>query len=234
MKIGYPCINQTVGCKGDGTFRLKSYSEERLIATVESNLGCLLKMLQFNVKRDILFFRVTSDLVPFASHPICEFRWQDHFRRRLTILGDFIRKQDIRISMHPGQFVVINSVDAQVFERSVKELEYHIQVLDSLRLRASAKVQIHIGGVYGDKGRSMRRFLSRYQQLDEAIRRRLVIENDDRVYNLRDCLQINAESGIPVLFDVFHHSLNNSGETVKETFELFTPTWKKNDGSTYG
>jgi UV DNA damage endonuclease len=132
--------------------------------------------------------------------------------------------------MHPDQFFVINSADARVYERSVKELEYHIQVLDSLRLNASAKVQIHVGGVYGDKGRSMRRFLSRYQQLDETIRRRLVIENDDRLYNLRDCLQISAESGIPVSFDVFHHSLNNSGETIRESFELSTPTWKKNDG----
>src|SRR4030042_294856 len=125
MKIGYPCLNLTIGCKGARTFRLKSYSEERLVATVENNLNCLLEMLKFNVRHDILFFRITSDLVPFASHPICKFDWQVDFRGQFYEIGNFIKASDIRISMHPDQFTLINSVDEGVFERSVKELLYH-------------------------------------------------------------------------------------------------------------
>ena len=230
MKIGYPCINWTIGCKGNRTFRLKSYSEERLIKTVQNNLDCLLKMLQFNVRHEILFFRITSDLIPFASHPICKFKWQEHFREELKTIGDFIQDHNIRISMHSDQFILINSVDVKVFEKSVKELEYHTQVLDLMGLDTSAKVQIHVGGVYADKGRSMERFVSRYQKLDKVIRRRLVTENDDRLYNLKDCIQLSAETRFPVLFDVLHHELNNTGETIGETFELFTPTWKEEDG----
>ena len=230
MRIGYPCINTTIGCKSNRTFRLKSYSEERLIETVENNLNCLLQILRFNLKHNILFFRITSDLVPFASHPICQFNWQEYFKKTFKAIGDYIKSHDMRISMHPDQFTIINSVDNKVFENSLRELTYHAQVLDLMKLDTSAKIQIHVGGVYGDKEKSMKRFIERFEKLDEIIKRRLVIENDERRYRLEDCLQINAETGIPVLFDIFHHEVNNSGETIREAFDTFTKTWKKKDG----
>ena len=230
MRIGYPCINTTIGCKSSRTFRLKSYSEERLIETVENNLGCLMRIMQFNVRHNILFFRITSDLVPFASHPICQFNWQEHFKKRFKAIGDFTKNHGIRISMHPNQFTIINSIDNKVFQNSLRELTYHTQVLDLMELDTSAKIQIHIGGVYGNKEKSIKRFIDRFEKLDETIKKRLVIENDDRRYKLKDCLQINAETEIPVLFDVFHHEANNSGETIREAFDAFTKTWKKKDG----
>ncbi len=230
MRIGYPCINTSVGCKSSRTFRLKSYSEKRLMETVENNLDCLGRILRFNLRHNILFFRITSDLVPFASHPICKFDWHGSFGKRFKGIGDFIKNCDMRISMHPDQFTLINSLDNRVFENSVRELVYHAQILDLMELGTSAKIQIHVGGVYGDKETSMRRFVERFEILDEIVKRRLVIENDDRRYNLKDCLKISAEVGIPILFDVFHHEVNNSGETVKEAFELFAPTWKPEDG----
>jgi len=230
MKIGYPCINWTIGCKGDRTFRLKSYSEERLIKTVENNLDCLVKMLRFNYRNNILFFRITSDLVPFASHPICQFDWQESFKTKFKEIGNLIKNYGIRISMHPDQFTLLNSLDNMVFENSLKELIYHSQVLDLMELDTSAKIQIHVGGVYGNKEKSIKRFEDRFEKLDEVIKRRLVIENDDKLYNLKNCLKINTETGVPVLFDVFHHEVNNSGETIKEAFKLFTKTWKEKDG----
>ncbi|MDH5461573.1 MAG: UV DNA damage repair endonuclease UvsE [Candidatus Bathyarchaeota archaeon] len=229
MRIGYPCINTTIGCRSNRTFRLKSYSEERLKETVENNLDCLMKILRFNVRHNLLFFRITSDLVPFASHPICRFNWQKHFREHFRSIGDFVQHNSVRVSMHPDPFIFINSLDNKVFENSLRELAYHAQVLDLMELDTTAKVQIHIGGVYGNKEKSMKRFVERFERLDEVNKRRLVIENDDRRYTLHDCLQMNEETGIPVLFDVFHHELNNSGETTRQAFELFTTTWKEDD-----
>ncbi len=230
MKIGYPCINTIIGCKSSRTFRLKSYSEKRLIETVESNLVCLRRILRFNLKHNILFFRITSDLVPFASHPICKFDWQESFGKRFKAIGDFIKRYGMRISMHPDPFTLINSRNYRVFENSVRELVYHAQVLDLMELDTSAKIQIHVGGTYRDKDRSMIRFVERFEKLDEMVKRRLVIENDDRSYNLRDCLQISAKTRVPVLFDVFHHVVNSSGETIQEALGLFTKTWKEKDG----
>lgn len=230
MKIGYPCINRTLDCKCNRTFRLKSYSEERFIKTVENNLDCLLEILKFNVKHNVLFFRITSDIVPFASHPICQFNWQSYFKRKFNKVGDFIKTNDIRISMHPDQFTMINSPDNTVFERSVKELTYHAQVLGAAELDTSAKIQVHVGGVYQDKQKSTERFVERFHKLDEIIKRRLVIENDDRHYTLEDCIRIHAETEVPVLFDVFHHKLNNSGETIGDALNLSARTWKEKDG----
>ena len=230
MRIGYPCINLSLNCRSSRTFRIKSYSEERLINTIESNLNCLQQLLDFNVQHSLLFFRITSDLIPFASHPICAFPWQSFFRDRFEEIGKLIRGSNMRISMHPDQFTLINSPDLDVFERSQRELIYHAEVLDLMALDTSAKMQIHVGGVYNNKQESASRFIERYRQLDESVKQRLVIENDDKSYALWDCLSISEQSGIPVLFDYFHHKLNSSGETVGQAIDLVTKTWRDRDG----
>ena len=159
MKIGYPCINRNIGCTANSTFRLASYSRENLISKVENNLSCLRNILEFNVKQGLLFFRISSDLVPFASHPICRFDWLNHFKTDFKEIGAFIQKNDLRISMHPDQFVLINAKDSDIVKRSINELEYHCDLLDALGLDKTARVQIHVGGVYGEKDKSMQRFI---------------------------------------------------------------------------
>jgi UV DNA damage endonuclease len=230
MRIGYPCLNLTIGCKADRTFRLKSYSEPRLIETVAGNLACLEAILRWNGRRGILFFRITSDLVPFASHAICRFDWPRHFRDTFARIGDFIRTHEIRISMHPDPFTLINSVDEAIFERSRRELLYHAQVLNALGLDRTAKIQIHVGGVYGDRPASLQRFIDRFARLDPTVRDRLVVENDERSYPLRDCLIIHEATGVPVLFDVFHHSILNQGEDLSTCLTRTAPTWRPADG----
>ena len=230
MKIGYPCINRGIGCTANSTFRLASYSEERLVQKVENNLDCLFKILQYNVQNGFYFFRISSDLIPFASHPVCTFDWAGHFRGRLRKVGEFIKEHDIRISMHPDQFVVINSLKDDVVERSVWELEYHCTVLDKMALDSTAKIQIHLGGVYGDKRSAMDRFIERYSSLSKSLKSRLVIENDDRSYSLEDCLSVHEKISIPIIFDAFHHQCLNNGETLRQGLQLSASTWQESDG----
>ena len=122
--------------------------------------------------------------------------------------------------------------DNDIFKRSWKELAYHAQLLDLMKIDVSTKIQVHVGGVYGDKVRSMKRFVRRFFLLENQIRRRLVIENDDRLFNLQDCIRIGSETKLPVLFDVFHHRINGKGETVKKAVCLSRKTWnEKKDGA---
>lgn len=230
MRIGYPCINRSIGCSANKTFRLASYSDERLAETVGGNLACLKEILIWNAEHDIRFFRITSDLVPFASHPVCTFPWQDHFHGELAEIGDIIRKTGTRISMHPDQFIVLNAPDTDIVARSIAELAYHTGVLDAMGLDTTAKIQLHIGGVYSDKEAALARFSRVYEGLDPAIRSRLVVENDDSRFTATDCLRVHEETKTPVLFDVFHHICNNAGDDVMEALQRTGETWKQNDG----
>jgi len=230
MKIGYPCVNMSIGCTPNRTFRLRSYSPDRLIATVEENLECLRKTLAFNVEHGLLFFRIGSQLVPFASHPVCIFDWAGHFADRFAEIGGYIRQHGFRISMHPDQFVLLNALEPKIVSNSIAELSYHCQALDLLGLDQTAKVQIHVGGVYGDRPASKKRFVQVYGGLDTAIKRRLVIENDDHRFDLRDCLDVHDRTGVPILFDTFHHECMNRGEHMRQALESAARTWSAADG----
>ncbi len=230
MKIGYPCINRGIGCTANSTFRLASYSDDNLREKVSNNLACLMRILEFNVKSGLYFFRISSDIIPFASHPVCAFDWVKGFSGELKSIGDYIKKNGIRISMHPDQFTILNARDRRIHDNSVSELCYHCALLDAMGLDERARVQIHAGGVYGDREGSIKRFISNYTKLDGTVRKRLVVENDDRNYNLKDCLFISAETGVPVLLDVFHHECLNSGERLEEALFAASVTWKKKDG----
>ncbi len=230
MKIGYPCINRSIKCTPNKTFRLSSYSEEKLINTVQKNINCLKKTLEFNLRNNLLFFRIGSPLIPFASHPICKFNWQKYFKKQFREIGRYLKENKFRISMHPDQFVIINSPKKEVNKRSIKEIEYHCQVLDLLELDQTAKIQIHIGGVYNNKELSIKRFIDNYKKLSDKIKKRLVIENDHNSYNLKDCLSISEKINIPVVFDSFHHQCLNNKEKVREAIIQTMKTWKKKDG----
>jgi UV DNA damage endonuclease len=230
MKVGYPCIAVSLPCRSSKTFRLASYSEKRMRETVGDNLACLRKIILFNIRHDLLFFRISSDLVPFASHPVCAFPWQKVFREQFSEIGKLIKTHGMRISMHPDQFVLINAQDKEIVRRSVRELEYHAEVLDLLDTGTTAKIQIHVGGVYGDREESILRFIGRYRSLPEKIRRRLVIENDERLYSVGDCLTIYEEAGTPIVFDTLHFRCNNKGENLREAFSKTHATWTDNDG----
>ena len=147
-------------------------------------------------------------------------------------LGAFIRRKGLRVSMHPGQFTVLNSPRRDVIVSSIRELEYHAAFLEALGVDDSNKIVIHLGGIYDDKGASLKRFLETCETLDPRIKARLVIENDERCYTIADVLSASKAVGVPVVFDVFHHIWNPALErhSLRAIIELVAKTWRKCDG----
>ena len=225
MKLGYPCVNEAMDCSAANTFRLASYSDERLVAAVAANLACLRRLLEWNVAQGLLFFRIGSGIVPFGSHEINTFPWQTHFAATFREIGDYIKAHDLRVSFHPDQFVVLNSPSADIVRRSVQELVYQGSMLDLMGLDGTAKLQIHVGGLYGDREVALSRFAAVHAALPAAVKARVVVENDDRLFPLRDCLRLHERTGVPILFDNFHHECLHHGEPMAEALRLAAATW---------
>ncbi|SHJ15560.1 UV DNA damage repair endonuclease UvsE [Parasporobacterium paucivorans] len=233
MRIGYACLAVGVPDTGFRSCTMKNADEERLTAIISHNLHSLEKIMEYNHKNGIRMFRISSDLIPFGSSPVNFLEWWNIFGDEFKRIGDMVKKYDIRVSMHPGQYTVLNSPDANIVERAVLDLQYHTRILDCMGVDKTCKIILHVGGVYGDKAQAARRFELNWRGMKDSVKERLVIENDDRNYTVEDVLEISGRVGVPVVFDNLHHALNPSIEKNPDFFWVAEcgKTWKRMDGN---
>ncbi|WP_054692885.1 UV DNA damage repair endonuclease UvsE [Syntrophomonas palmitatica] len=231
MSIGYACI--ALGLK-DSAMRgcvLKNARPEKLNELIAMNLNTLGRILEYNLYNGIRLFRISSGIIPFGSHPVNRSRWWEMYEEDLRQLGDKIKRWGMRVSMHPGQYTVLNSPDKDTVQKAISDLEYHGRFLDSLGLGLQHKIILHLGGIYGDRSIAMKNFINNYGLLSENTQKRLVLENDEK-YDVREVLTAASFLDIPVVFDVFHHSVNPAPECTGE-YEWINAcrnTWKAEDG----
>ncbi|MFC6464118.1 UV DNA damage repair endonuclease UvsE [Marinilactibacillus sp. GCM10026970] len=233
MSIGYPCITVGVADTKQKTCRKASATEEHLSSLIEHNLTALKHIIEFNGHHQIRLFRISSDIIPFASDKeVNTLNWSEQFFDQFQELGQLISQYKMRVSMHPGQYTVLNSPDEDVVKRAIADLEYHTLFLDSLGVDSSSKLILHVGGVYGDKGSAMDRFVEVYNSLSENIKDRLVIENDDRSYTIEEVLTISERTGAPAVYDNLHNAINSSDDSKSDAhwIKKAKQTWKTRDG----
>lgn len=233
MRIGYACQGIGIPDTSLRTCQARNATPALLTEITAHNLGVLKRLLAYNADNGIRMFRITSDLVPFGSSPVNPLPWWDIHRDAFEEIGAFIRQQDIRVSMHPGQYTVLNAKDGDVVHRAVLDLAYHARILDLLGTGPDSKIILHVGGVYGNREEALARFAANYSLLDEAIRRRLIIENDERSYTAGEVLTLGLRLGIPVVFDNLHHALNPGDESLSDAAWIAAArkTWKAPDGN---
>lgn len=234
MSIGYACL--TIGVQ-NAQLRscTKKYADEtNLLEIIEHNLNSLETIIEYNHANGIRLFRISSDLIPFGSSEINNLPWWEIFSDKLGQIGQKIQEYKIRVSMHPGQYTVLNSPNEEVVARAVEDLNYHTKVLDSLGVGAEHKIILHIGGIYQDKQEAIKRFICNYKLLELNVTKRLVIENDDKSYNIQDVLEIGRLLSIPVIFDNLHHKVNpcSSMEDLTEVgwINECKKIWRQKDG----
>ena len=233
MSIGYACLTRGIADLSYKTCRKQNATKENLLSLIEHNLTTLEAMIDYNNQNDIRLFRMSSDIIPFGSDfSVNDTDWSQIFKEQFERIGEKVKGYGIRVSMHPGQYTVLNSKNEDVVNRAIDDLTYHTLFIDSLNVDASHKIILHIGGVYGDKKQAIERFINVYKKLDQRIKNRLIIENDDRLYTIEDVLSISQQTGAPVVYDNLHHFIN-PGETLgndKHWIEKAQETWSLDDG----
>lgn len=232
MRIGYACQCLNKMIPSFRTCTKKYVTEELLINIIAHNLQVLDQILDYNNVHSIYLFRISSDIIPFGSSPINTIDWRTMFKTEFQELGEKVKNYGMRVTMHPGQYTILNTPNEDVLRRSVDDLRYHCDILNLMEMDQTNKLILHVGGIYGEKKTAMQRFIKAFFNLDEDIRQRLIIENDDRYYTLADVLSLSKCLHIPVIFDNLHHSLLPSliDHNLKEILNLVKATWKVTDG----
>ena len=235
MNLGYACINMSLG-KNVTTNRSmvkRTFNEKGLDYVSElalANSKDVLKILVWNKNNNIKFFRLSSALVPWGDGlDLTTLKDYNEISTALRKAGDYAKANGIRITSHPGPFVVLTSPKENVVEAAIKDLELHGKIFDLLGLSQTPynKINIHCNGVYGDKLSAMDRFCENYLKLSDSVKKRLTVENDDKasMYNVKDLMYIHNRINIPIVFDYHHHLFNTGDLSEEEALKLAITTW---------
>lgn len=235
LRFGLCCIFK----KEPITFRrttakfLKKFERKKQFQIISDichhNADSLLQALKFCRQHDIKAFRVNSQIWPLKTHPDVGYDIGDlpHYGRikdAFLACGEFSRQHDMRTTFHPDQFILLSSPDPKVTQRSLADLRYQAQVAEWINADV---INIHAGGAYGDKTAALRRLGNQIKMLPDAVRTRLTLENDDRIYTPQDLLPVCRETLIPMVYDVHHHRCLSDGLRVAKASELAIQTWNR-------
>lgn len=217
MRLGYACMNATLQSK-TRTCRLSTYQEQGDAKVKELtllNLQTVFDILQWNVDNNIYFFRISSEIVPLGSHPSMTWQWflDDDVNEMGAQIRSYAERHHIRLSVHPGQYTIINSPKQEVVNGAIAELEYHDRLMTLL---GAQDMILHVGGAYGDKEAAINRFVQNFPRLSDSIQGRLRVENDDKIFHVEDVLRVAERCGVPVCFDIHHHKCNLPENIVQQ------------------
>ena len=240
MRIGYACINMTLQAAGGITtnrgMRQKTFDERGLSYVSElalQNVRDLVNIVKWNEEMGIKLFRMSSELFPWMTYydfeDLPDYPMIDVYLKNIGALAE---KYGHRLTFHPSHFNALGSPNPKVLESTIKELNEHSKIMDLMGLSATVynKINIHIGGAYGDKQATLKRWIDNYYELDPNTQMRLTVENDDKenMYSVKELYKgISEQCGVPIVFDYYHHKFCTGGLTEQEALELAAKTWPK-------
>lgn len=235
MKIilGYVSLSKALDITPSKTitytnFEKENYPISKLIDITRNNLQALKEITIYNIKNDIHFYRLTSKLVPLATHDKVEFDYISPLLSEYKEVSKLINSNNIRVDTHPDQYAVLNSMDKKIVKNTFEILEYHYKILTTLDIK-NPTILLHIGSSACGKKASITRFINNFNKLPEYIKKCIALENDDKIYNIADTLNLCKKLNIPMVLDYHHYLCNNNGEKLEDYILDIINTWKNQD-----
>lgn len=202
----------------------KNYNASKLLEITKNNLDSLYEIIKYNVKNNFHFYRLTSKLVPLATHDKVDFDYITPLLDEYKKIGKLINDNNIRVDTHPDQYAVLNSMDSKIVKNTVEILEYHYKIMDALGIKDKIII-LHVGSSACGKKASITRFINNFNKLPDHIKKCIAVENDDKVYNIKDVLELCHKINVPMVLDYHHFICNNEKEDINDYLKEIIDTW---------
>jgi UV DNA damage endonuclease len=225
MRLGF-----AVKVLGDGGLPSHDARRWRSGPHLSVSLGHLRAVLGYLERIDVRMYRMATALAPYASHPDMPRFWNqvEDCADDLGAVGRLALERDVRLSMHPGQYTVLNSTDERVVGLAVHEFEVQAALFDAMGLPPEAVVVTHVGGAVEGVPAAKDRFLRGFERLSPAARERLAVENDDRSFGISDVVDVARRTGRPAVWDILHHHCHDpDGIPDREALTMALGTWPR-------
>tara|TARA_B000000437_G_scaffold207320_1_gene174818 strand:- start:690 stop:1643 length:954 start_codon:yes stop_codon:yes gene_type:complete len=213
IQLGLCCLNINLRDKKPSVFSsrrviLKTLQDkgiDNLKNKIIKNLEDCLIMMEWNEQNGIKVFRLSSEMFPHYSNSKAPDYTLDFAIPLLKQIGDKSKLLNQRLTFHPGQYNCLGSPYYNVIQHTIIDLKYHADVLDLMELDNNSVMVIHGGGIYGDKDKTIDRWCENYNKLPDNIKNRLVLENCEKIFSIKDCIKVHLKIGIPIVFDTHHY-----------------------------
>ena len=230
IRLGYACVPVTIDETASHSLTYTNYKRlgekgnEKLDNVIKSNFESLEKILRYNIRNDITFFRMTSELIPLANHPDVHYDFINRYKMYYKKIGNIIKENNLRVDLHPSAYTVLNSVNEDVVTSTINILEFYQKMYKSMDIKS--RIVLHVGSKVGGKRLGIKRFINNFNKLDKEVQKLIVVENDDRSYNIRNVLSLCEKLDIPMVLDYHHFKLNKNNEKIEDYIERIFKTWK--------
>ena len=228
IRLGYACISKIIDTTSSKTATLTYYNKLdtnnqsiKIDNIIKENLYNLEQIIKYNIKNNIHFFRMTASLIPLIDiHDIDLNKYKDKF----IYIGKLIKKSNMRVDVRENEYCVLNSINAEVIIKSIKILNSLKKIMDMFNIKYN--IILHIGSKSGGLNKSINRFIETFNKLDNDLKNKIILENDDKSYNVYQTLRLCEKINIPMCLDIHHHYCNKCTKDINVYMERILNTYK--------
>ena len=230
IRLGYACNNITIDETASHKItynyfkKLGSNGNIKLDEIVKSNFESLENILKFNISNEVLFYRMTAELLPLATHNCVNYDFFEKYKEYYNEIGNLINKHGLRVDIHASQYSILNSIKQEVINSTINILNIYQKMYTYMGI--NSKIVMHIGSSQGGKKASIKRFINNFNELNENLKKLIILENDDKVFNIRNVLKVCETLNIPMVLDYHHFKINKNNEKIEDYIERIFNTWK--------